>query len=143
MIHGLGVITLLSAIPTVKRIENRIKNRKNRNHLNDLIEGITVKRSSSEWIEHFNSHGVPCGPIYSLDQTFSDAQVKHLGIAQTVPSPKLGEIRLVGQPVRLSRTPSKLGVSAPECGEHTESILTGLGYSDEEIEQLRVEGAID
>ena len=78
-----------------------------------------------------------------MDQTFSDTQVKHLGIAQTVPSPKLGEICLVGQPVRLSRTPSKLGVSAPECGEHTESILTGLGYSDEEIEQLRVEGAID
>ena len=117
--------------------------RENRNHLNDLIEEITVRRSSSEWIEHFNNYGVPCGPIYSLDQTFSDAQVQHLGIAQTVPSPKLGDICLVGQPVRLSRTPSKLEISAPECGEHTESILTRLGYSGEEIEQLRAEGAID
>lgn len=115
----------------------------NRDQLNDLIEEITVTRSSTEWIDHFNSQGVPCGPIYSLDQTFGDEQVRHLGIAQTVESPELGNIRLIGQPVKLSRTPSKLRVSAPECGEHTESILTRLGYSEEEIRELRVQGAID
>ena len=71
-----------------------------------LMEKETVKNTSAYWVDAFNKAGVPCGPIYSIDQTFADPQVKHLGIAKDVRTQSQKTIRLVGQPVRLSRTPS-------------------------------------
>ena len=56
--------------------------------------------------------------------------------------PKLGKIKLVGQAMKLSRTPSKLKTAAPQKGEHTKDILTELGYSDDEINNLKMENAI-
>ena len=56
---------------------------KNRNAVNSAIEAKTVAKPSAEWIDIFNKAGVPCGPIYSIDQVFADEQVKHLGIAQS------------------------------------------------------------
>ena len=85
---------------------------------------------------------IPCGPIYTIDQTFADPQVRHLGVAQEVDSPKLGSIKLVGQPFTLSRTPSRLVSSAPEYGEHTDAILTEFGYSSEDIARFRQAGTI-
>ena len=93
-------------------------------------------------VERLNADGIPCGPIYTIDQAFADPQVRHLGIAQNVNSPALGEITLVGQPFTLSRTPSRLVTSAPEYGEHTDEILAEFGYSKDEIAQLRQTGAI-
>jgi crotonobetainyl-CoA:carnitine CoA-transferase CaiB-like acyl-CoA transferase len=116
--------------------------RKNRERLNELIEEITRENDSAAWIERLNGAGIPCGPINSIDQTFDDAQVRHLGIAQSVMSGTLGEISIVGQPVELSRTPSRLVSGAPECGEQTDEILAGLGYSPEDIVRLRDNDAI-
>jgi crotonobetainyl-CoA:carnitine CoA-transferase CaiB-like acyl-CoA transferase len=77
-----------------------------------------------------------------MDQTFADPQVRHLGIVQSVQSAALGGINLLGQPVVLSRTPSHLVNSAPEYSEHTNAILTELGYSADEISRLRQSGTI-
>ena len=84
-----------------------------------------------------NDAGVPCGPIYSIDQMFDDAQVKHLGIAQDVPNAENRHIRLVGQPVTLSRTPSRMATRPPEVGEQTDEILAEFGFGAEEIAALR------
>jgi crotonobetainyl-CoA:carnitine CoA-transferase CaiB-like acyl-CoA transferase len=119
------------------------KDRRNhRDELNKLIGEITDTMTSSEVVERLNRAGIPCGPIYTIDQTFADPQVRHLGIAQNVDSPTLGSIKLVGQPVTLSRTPSRLVTSAPEYGEHTDEILTEFGYSSENIARLRQAGTI-
>ena len=80
---------------------------------------------------------MPCGPIYAIDQMFDDAQVKHLGIAQDVPNAENRHIRLVGQPVALSRTPSKMAARPPEFGEQTDEVLAEFGFSTNEIEGLR------
>ena len=89
-----------------------------------------------------NHAGVPCGPIYTLEETFNDPQVQHLGIAQTVESPTLGPTTLIGQAFRLNRTPSRLAHAAPECGAHTEEILQELGYDAEAIAALRARQVI-
>ena len=72
---------------------------KNRDALNAEINKLTQKKSTETWVNELNAAGVPCGPIYSIDQMFEDAQVQHLGIAQDVPNAENRHIRLVGQPV--------------------------------------------
>jgi crotonobetainyl-CoA:carnitine CoA-transferase CaiB-like acyl-CoA transferase len=114
----------------------------NRKKLNAEIGSITEKKSSAEWIDIFNKAGVPCGPIYNIDQVFADPQVKHLGIEQSVRKKDGSPLNVVGQPVTLSRTPSSIAVRPPEQGEHTEDVLTEFGFSDKEIAALRQAKAI-
>jgi formyl-CoA transferase len=114
----------------------------NRAKLNATIEAVTRERTSEDWIAHLNEGGVCCGPIYTIDQTFADPQVRHLGIAQGVTTPARGRIEVVGQPIHLSRTPSTLTSPAPEYGQHTDDILSELGYSDDRIAGLRDQGVI-
>ncbi len=109
----------------------------NRQALNAAIAAITEQRDSAEWIDRFNAAGVPAGPIYAINEVFADPQVRHLGIAQSVEHHALGQIELVGQAVSLSRTPSRLTTASPDSGEHTDTILGELGYSDSDIAGLR------
>src|SRR5450631_1452066 len=110
---------------------------KNRDALNAEISKFTEKKSTDTWVRELNAAGVPCGPIYSIDQMFEDDQVKHLGIAQDVPNEDNRHIRLIGQPVTLSRTPSKMAARPPEFGEQTEEVLAEFGFTAEEIGALR------
>src|SRR3954449_3596149 len=74
---------------------------KNRDALNAAINKLTEKKSTEAWVSELHAAGVPCGPIYSINEMFEDAQVQHLGIAQDVPNAENRHIRLVGQPVTL------------------------------------------
>ena len=110
---------------------------KNRDALNAAISARTEGRTTDEWVNELNAAGVPCGPIYTVDQMFADEQVKHLGIAQDVPTDDGRDIRLVGQPYTLSRTPSTMAARPPEVGEQTEEVLSEFGFSTEEIAALK------
>lgn len=107
---------------------------KNRNALNAAIETYLTTRTTDEWVGILNTAGVPCGPIYSIDQVFDDEQVKHLGIAQNVPETST---RLVGQPFTLSRTPSRMAARPPLVGEQTKDVLAEFGFSEQEIASLQ------
>jgi crotonobetainyl-CoA:carnitine CoA-transferase CaiB-like acyl-CoA transferase len=115
---------------------------KNRDALNAEIEKRTKNKSSAEWIDIFNKTGVPCGPIYSIDQMFDDPQVKHLGIAQSATRPDGKEQTFVGQPVALSRTPSKIVAAPPDQGQHTDEVLKEFGFADQEISELHKAKAV-
>ena len=115
---------------------------KNRDAVNAAIEAKTVSRTSAEWIDVFNKAGVPCGPIYSIDQVFADEQVRHLGIAQGAATPDGAEMMFVGQPVSLSRTPSKIVATPPGLGEHTDEVLKEFGFADNEIAALHKANAV-
>ena len=119
------------------RFKEEEERRKNRDPLNARFIAVMKTRPSAEWIEILNRAGVPCGPIYSIDQVFADPQVQQLGIAQKVEHPRLGMQTLVGQAMTLSRTPSKLRTATPEHGEHSEQILRELGYDEAGIKSLR------
>ena len=109
----------------------------NRDALNEALGSVTVKYSSEALIGLLNEAGVPCGPIYSIDQVFADPQVKHLEMAQSVTHHERGEIELVAQPFTLSRTPTRLRTAIPERGADTDAVLSELGLNSEEIKGLR------
>src|SRR3954454_16096959 len=115
---------------------------KNRAALNAEMNKALATRSSAEWIEALNGIGVPCGPIYKMDEVFADPQVKHLGAAAEVNHPRLGRLRILNQAVKLSRTPATLKTATPEIGQHTDEVLRELEYSDAEIAQLRKQGVV-
>jgi formyl-CoA transferase len=114
-----------------------------RKALNERISAVTKTNTSAHWIEALNKAGVPCGPINSIDQTFAEPQVQHLGIARPVKHPKLGDIKIVGQPINMSDAPQPKELRpTPELGEHTDEVLSSLGYDRKAIDGLRAGGVI-
>jgi crotonobetainyl-CoA:carnitine CoA-transferase CaiB-like acyl-CoA transferase len=109
---------------------------KNRAKTNAVLQAKLETDTSAHWVGKFNEAGVPCGPVYSMDQVFADEQVKHLGIAWPVQHPKLGEIALVRPPMQLDGV-APPRVPTPDRGEHTDAVLSEFGFSAEEIAALR------
>jgi formyl-CoA transferase len=114
----------------------------NRSALNREITASLSAKTSSEWVAILNKAGVPCGPIYRMDEVFADPQVKHMQVRAEVPHARLGQLGLINQPVKLSRTPAKLAAASPERGEHTEEVLLELGFGSEEVKKLQSEGIV-
>ena len=115
----------------------------NRAELNALLEEITTTRPSAYWIEAMNEAGVPCGPIYSMDETFADPQVKHLEIARPMTHPVRGATRVVGQAVTLSKCPQPEEMRpTPDKGVHTDAILAELGYDAAQVADMRARGIV-
>jgi crotonobetainyl-CoA:carnitine CoA-transferase CaiB-like acyl-CoA transferase len=114
----------------------------NRAKLNEELFRIFPTQTVAYWVETLNAQGVPCGPVYNVEQMFKDAQVRHLGVAQTVHANDGHAVHLVSQPVRLSRTPATMTAAAPEWGEHNSEVLHEIGYDDDAIERMRTEGVI-
>ena len=114
----------------------------NRDRMNEVIADCTKLETTATWIDRFNKAGVPCGPIYNMDEVFADPQVEALGVAQSLTSNTLGEMSFVRQPVTLSRTPSSFAVAPPEAGEHSDEVLSKLGYKTTDIDDLRSRGVV-
>ena len=67
---------------------------------------------------------MPCGPLYTIDQTFADPQVVHLEMARPVHHPKLGDMKVVGQAINMTRTPEPAELRpTPDLGQHTDEVL--------------------
>ncbi len=114
---------------------------RNRDALGADIEEITAKKTTADWIDIFTAVGVPAGEINDIGQVFADPQVQHLGMAQDMTSHERGRTQLVGQPIIMSRTPSRIVAPPPLAGEHSDEILAELGYSDAEMAEMKASGA--
>ncbi len=113
-----------------------------RDHLAALIGEKLQAHTSNEWEEILNARGIPCGPIYTLDQTLEDPQVRHREMVVEMPHPTMGNVRLLGLPVKLSDTPLHVRRHPPTFAEHTDEILRTLGLTDAEMAHLRANGVI-
>ncbi|MAP30393.1 MAG: CoA transferase [Pseudomonas sp.] len=95
----------------------------NRAELVPLIRQVTVFRTTAEWIATLEQAGVPCGPINGLAQVFADPQVQARGTRVRMAHPLAGEVDLVANPIRLSRTPVDYRRPPPLLGEHNTEVL--------------------
>lgn len=114
----------------------------NRDALNEVIAAMTRTDSSANWIDKLNAAGVPCGPIYKMNEVFADPQVQHLGIVRHVEHPTLGDQAVIGQPITLSRSEWSIRSASPEPGADTDAILAELGYDSGEIAALHAAKAV-
>jgi len=106
---------------------------KHRDDLNNILIQIFKTKEKAYLVQLLNDVGVPTGPIYDMSEVFSDPQVISQNMVAQVEHPKLGNLKLVNQALKLNRTPAEVKTATPELGEHTESLLNELGYSKEEI----------
>ena len=125
---------------TDERSKTKTNRSAHRVWLNAEIEKRLMRNTSDYWIETLNEAGVACGRINDLKQVFEEPQVQHLGILKKVTSKHLGEQTLVGQPVTLTRTPSTIARAAPKRGEHSEEILTEIGYDRDALSRMKAAG---
>jgi len=110
--------------------------------LNGEISEITKTKPSAHWVELMEEAGVPCGPIYSIDQVFADPQVQHLGMAAPVKMKSRGDTHIVNSAINFEGIKKKVRSATPEAGEHTNEILKTIGYSDADIAKLKTKGVI-
>jgi formyl-CoA transferase len=112
--------------------------------INAAIGEITQHQSAEHWINLFDEAGIPCGPIYTIDQVFADPQVKHLGMATPMQRSAAagGEIEVVASPLNFSGLSRAIRLPTPEAGDHTDEVLRSVGYAEPEIAALRAKGIV-
>ena len=121
---------------------NQAGRSKDRKAINIAISEITATKPSNHWIELFESNGIPCGPIYAMDQVFADPQVQHLGMATKMHSPHIGDVEVVASAINISGFDKGISRHTPDAGEHQDEILKAVGYTDAELADMRAKGAI-
>src|SRR6267142_3232866 len=114
----------------------------NRDLLMEVLMPVTRQKDSATWIQILNDAGVPCGPIYRINEAFGDPQVRHLEMAQPVHSPALGDLTILGHPVSHGARRNPIRAAAPELGHDNEAILGSLGYSTADVADLAKRGII-
>jgi crotonobetainyl-CoA:carnitine CoA-transferase CaiB-like acyl-CoA transferase len=133
---GLGDIL---ADPAYDSNEKRFSRR---GEINALINERTLKDTQAAWIERINAAGVPCGRVQDLAEALNDPQVVAQEMVIDVAQPGHGTVRMLGFPVKLDETPCTVRLPAPALGAHTDEILRSVGFSDDEIAEMRAAGII-
>ena len=136
--RGIG----LPGVPADPRFDSPAKRSANRGELNALIAERLCTRTTAEWVEALNQAGVPCGPVYGMDEVFADPQVEHLEMTEPVQHPTLGRLDILRNAVRMTDGPATVRTPSPDIGADTDAVLTELGYPREEIDRLRAQGVI-
>ncbi|MBI4337487.1 MAG: CoA transferase [Chloroflexi bacterium] len=113
-----------------------------RHELEAELEKTLAAQSAAHWLGLLEKAGVPCGPINDMAQTYADPQVLARGMLQQVEHPVAGTVKQIGIPIKLSASPGRIRRPAPVLGQHTEEVLREAGFTAEEVERLREQGAI-
>ena len=123
-------------------VEDQKSRSAHRKEINAAIGDVTKHKPSEYWIELLEGAGVPCGPIYSIDQVFADPQVQHLGMATPMHSPVIGDAEVVASAINMTGFSKDIRMATPEIGASTDEVLASVGYTADEIADMRKKGAI-
>jgi CoA:oxalate CoA-transferase len=122
--------------------ENPVRTKNHKELEKEVIEALKSK-TTEEWVDLMIREDIPCGPVNTVPQLAGDPHTLAREMIAEVKHSKAGNLKVVNNPIKLSRTPVKLEKANPELGENTEEILAGLlGYSREKIAGLKSEKAI-
>lgn len=124
------------------RFKTNIDRMNNLKELEATLTPIFKTRSRSEWLDRMEAAGVPGGPVMDVCEMFDDPHAQARGMIPTVHHEKLGDVKTIGLPIKLSETPGKVATGAPLFGQHTEEVLGEIGFAEEEIAALVDEGAV-
>jgi formyl-CoA transferase len=105
------------------------------------IEAWTMTRTKFEAMAELNQHDIPCGPILSMEELAAEPSLRATGTIVEVDHPTRGKYLTVGNPIKLSESPTEVSRS-PLLGEHTHAVLEELGLSAAEIEALAAAAVI-
>jgi CoA:oxalate CoA-transferase len=104
----------------------------------DEMNVLMSSRTTKEWIDLLDSHDVICGPVNTIDKVVTDPHIRQREMIIDVHHPRVGKLKVVGTPMKFSRTPCEIEKACPDLGEHTEEVLISwLGISNDTIERLR------
>jgi crotonobetainyl-CoA:carnitine CoA-transferase CaiB-like acyl-CoA transferase len=106
------------------------------------LSKIFLSKERDEWVRILSEVDICVGPVYTLDEVLNDSQASHRHMVVEIEHPSAGKIKQINNPLKLSETPPEIETPAPLLGEHTEQMLKGLGYSQEEIHRLRSQKVI-
>jgi crotonobetainyl-CoA:carnitine CoA-transferase CaiB-like acyl-CoA transferase len=101
-----------------------------------------LTKNQEEWIEHFKKYDTCIMPVNNFADACNDPQILSREMVVELDHPKLGKIRNIASPIKLSRTPLKIKSLAPKVGQHSKEILISLNYSEEDIRNFKVNGII-
>jgi len=124
------------------RFNNRQGRIANYDSLYEGLQEIFKGGRREEWLKQLIENDVPAAPLNTLDEVFDDPQVREYGFPQIISHPKMGDVKMVGNAVDMSRTPPTIDKPPPILGEHADGILSSLGYDAAAIEALRAKGII-
>jgi crotonobetainyl-CoA:carnitine CoA-transferase CaiB-like acyl-CoA transferase len=132
----------LPGLPADPRFDSAAKRSANRAELNALIAGRLRTRTTADWSEALSAAGVPCGPVYRMDEVFADPQVAHLAMTEPVQHPALGRLDILRNAVRMTGAAASVRTPTPDAGDHTDAVLAELGYQRGDIDRFRAQGMI-
>lgn len=139
LIRVLAVADAMGSDPRFATNADRVTNREQLEAaLNERFAAAPV----AHWIAELEAAGVPCGPIFEPDQILDHPQIAARNMVVPMEHPSAGSVRVLGNPINMSRTPPQTDRPSPRLGEHTDEVLRELGYRDEEISALRAAAAI-
>jgi crotonobetainyl-CoA:carnitine CoA-transferase CaiB-like acyl-CoA transferase len=137
--QALDIVDSIGQDPRFATNPDRLRHRA---ELIPLLEQVFATHNAEFWLERLRAADIPCGPINEVDETLNDPQIQAREMIVELVHPAAGPVRSLGTPVHLSNTPASYRLPPPTLGQHTAEVLAVLGYSAEEIERLKVEGAV-